>query len=106
MEDHGGAEGDQMSISVIIPSQTPGNLVPCASSIRALDPAVKIVCVWDRSDGNGEAPNLECLDRTIESNQPFIFARNVNLGIWVTPPDDVVLMNDDAILRTPGGITG
>jgi GT2 family glycosyltransferase len=34
---------------------------------------------------------------------PFIFARNCNIGIRAAGTDDVVLLNDDALLRTPIG---
>jgi GT2 family glycosyltransferase len=37
--------------------------------------------------------------------KPFIFARNCNFGIQETGEDDVVLLNDDAILRTSKGFT-
>jgi GT2 family glycosyltransferase len=35
---------------------------------------------------------------SVEGKQPFCFARNVNLGIVQASPDDVILMNDDALL--------
>ena len=38
--------------------------------------------------------------------KPFVFARNVNLGIEAAGDADVILMNDDATqLRTPYGFT-
>ena len=41
-----------------------------------------------------------------EGEKPFIFARNCNIGIRAAGTDDVVLMNDDALLRTPHGFQG
>jgi glycosyltransferase involved in cell wall biosynthesis len=35
---------------------------------------------------------------------PFIFARNANLGIAAAGKDDVILLNDDALLETPNGL--
>jgi GT2 family glycosyltransferase len=38
--------------------------------------------------------------------KPFIFARNVNIGIKACPDaDGYVILNDDAILQTPGGFS-
>lgn len=41
----------------------------------------------------------------IAGAKPFVYARNVNLGIVAAGTDDVVLLNDDAILQTPGGFS-
>jgi GT2 family glycosyltransferase len=37
--------------------------------------------------------------------KPFCFARNMNLGIKAADTDDVILMNDDALLVSKGGFT-
>ena len=37
--------------------------------------------------------------------KPFIFARNCNLGIKHAGTDDVIILNDDALLRTPNGFS-
>jgi len=41
--------------------------------------------------------------------KPFIFARNVNIGIRAAlerhQPDGIILLNDDALVKTPGGLT-
>jgi len=37
----------------------------------------------------------------IEGEEPFVFARNANLGIEAAGRDDVLLVNDDAQLRQP-----
>lgn len=37
--------------------------------------------------------------------KPFIFARNINLGIELAAGQDVVLLNDDALLQSLGGFT-
>lgn len=47
--------------------------------------------------------NLEFL----EGHKPFIFARNMNLGLaeCARRGHDAILLNDDALLETPGGFT-
>lgn len=35
--------------------------------------------------------------------KPFIFSRNANIGIAAAGSDDVILLNDDAMLRTSAG---
>jgi GT2 family glycosyltransferase len=37
--------------------------------------------------------------------KPFVFSRNINVGIRAAGDDDVVLLNDDALLKTPLGFT-
>ena len=37
--------------------------------------------------------------------EPFIFARNANLGIWKAGQDDVVLVNDDVQFRSLDAVT-
>jgi GT2 family glycosyltransferase len=41
----------------------------------------------------------------IEAPKPFIFSRNINLGINHAGDDDVVLLNDDAQLETTAGFS-
>ena len=36
---------------------------------------------------------------------PFVFSRNVNLGIKAAGDDDVIVLGDDGLLETPGGFT-
>lgn len=112
-------------ITAIIPSKTDSNVFPCAGAIRALDPAVEILIV---DDGLERIPGEA---RSILGAKPFVFARNVNLGIKdalgldidvtthgsagprfisreprsTRAVDGVVIMNDDAILQTAGGLS-
>ena len=44
-----------------------------------------------------DAPGWE----TIEGSEPFVFARNVNLGFAATEGEDVLLVNDDCVLLSP-----
>ena len=59
--------------------------------------------MWDRSNGNDwlkPSPDY----RVRDVDQPFIFARNCNIGIVAADPtDDIILLNDDALLRSHYG---
>lgn len=54
---------------------------------------------------DGIKPDLPMRYGRIRGTQPFCFARNVNLGIKECFDSDIVVLNDDAILHTPGGFT-
>jgi glycosyltransferase involved in cell wall biosynthesis len=100
-----------MNLSVIIPSKTEANLVPCVAAIRKHEPTVKIIVVNDNLDLQRIARGDQCWCctndplRVVEGVQPFIFARNINIGIRAAGTDDVCLMNDDALLETSGGLS-
>jgi GT2 family glycosyltransferase len=88
-----------VSISVIIPSKTAANFIPCAEAVRKHEPDARIILV---DDGVG----IEWSDGlTVPGQKPFIFARNCNLGIMAAGDDDVVLLNDDAMLETSEGFS-
>lgn len=100
-----------MSYSVVIPSRNIANLNACVGAIRAMGESCRIVVVWD-GDGSTEdvlgklaeipAPDGSVLT-AIPGEKPFIFARNCNIGIRAAAPDDVILLNDDALLRAVEG---
>lgn len=99
-----------MSFSVIIPSRTIDNLRPCVSCIRAAHEKARIIVVDDFRPGEfsqesniGPLSLREC--EVVQGSKPFVFARNINLGIAAAGEDDVVLLNDDACLRTPYGFS-
>lgn len=94
-----------MSFSVIIPSRNAANLVPCVEAVRKCEPDARIVVVDDGLD-------LSFLPRIdfdpligVAGAKPFCFARNVNIGIRWAGTDDVVILNDDALLETAGGFS-
>lgn len=135
-----------MSLSVIVPSRTPRNLLACITGIRAAGETCRIIVVDDFPVAGmaqtvlEDCPNAGNVE-IIAGVKPFVYARNCNVGIaatqggWVfadafpelwekhrdrsitpgitpgldlhayVPGDDVVLLNDDAIMRTPGGFT-
>lgn len=86
-------------LRVIIPSRSESNLRQCLAAVRTHERDAKVIVVDDGL--SGWPPLVE----TIQGAKPFCFARNVNLGIVAAGDDDVVLLNDDALLKTPGGFT-
>lgn len=87
-----------MSLSVIILSKDVNNLVPCVAAVRRHEPKARIIVV---DDGLAYRP-AGC--GYIEGSKPFVYAVNANLGISAAN-SNVVLLNDDALLTTPGGFT-
>jgi hypothetical protein len=100
-------ERSAAGLAVIIPSKTTSNFMQCAEAVRVCEPQVRIIGIDDGLDV--EAMNLPREDLMptwiTRGEKPFIFARNVNIGIRAAGRDDVVILNDDAILKTPGGFS-
>jgi|HubBroStandDraft_2_1064218.scaffolds.fasta_scaffold05955_7 GT2 family glycosyltransferase len=90
-----------MSFSVIIPSRKASNLVPCVEAVRRAEPTAEILVIDDGIDWSA-AWHLKPIVKVIEGVKPFVFARNMNLGIQACA-GDVILLNDDALLETPFG---
>lgn len=92
------------NLTVVIPSRTMSNLVPCIEAVRRMDDC-DIVVIWDASNGDAYQPQANgCL--VLETRERFIYARNCNLGIGLAGnQNDVILLNDDALLITEGGFT-
>jgi hypothetical protein len=93
------------NLSVIIPSRMAPNFIPCADALRQNEPDAIIRLIDDGMDlswlpRDGMGP---CIG--YKAKKPFIFARNVNLGIRESGTDDIVILNDDALLKTPGGFS-
>lgn len=88
---------------VIIPSKTASNLKACSRAVTRNEPDAGLFVI---DDGLGEDWNPrpdEFTGWTFKGEKPFCFARNCNLGMKQASGSDVVLLNDDAILQTPGG---
>src|SRR5690348_1137632 len=90
---------------IVIPSANHENLIACVSAIVQNEPQLpteRIIVVDDGARAKAEArlPKLTW----VKGKKPFIFARNVNLGI-AAANSNVLLLNDDAILQTAGGFT-
>jgi GT2 family glycosyltransferase len=100
-------------ISVVISSRLASNLVPCIESVRCREPALRIIVVDDGLDlSEGDAKSkTECFlcdtdpALRVAGGKPFVYARNCNIGIRAAGDDDVILLNDDALLRTPNGFS-
>lgn len=54
---------------------------------------------WPADEPLRELGNFEAF----MGDSPFVFARNVNIGIREAGDDDVILLNDDALLKTEHG---
>lgn len=94
-------------IAVVIPSKTDTNLIPCMEAVRKNEPDIKIIVVDDGLQFGSEWP-ID-IDVVRNGEKPFIFARNVNIGITEALSDKncegVVILGDDGLLRTPGGFS-
>jgi GT2 family glycosyltransferase len=92
-------------LSVVIPSKTVTNLIPCVNAVLRHERTARIIVMDDGLVWPAEQQEPDNIDDLLFllGSKPFIFARNVNLGIRAAGTDDVVLLNDDAILQTPGG---
>jgi len=96
-------------LSVIIPSKTAANLAPCIKAVRDAGEKCRIIVVDDGVDFAGlrKAASNGLLDGVtiIAGQKPFVFSRNCNIGIREAGGDDVILLNDDALLTTRGGFS-
>lgn len=90
-----------MSFSVIIPSCSASNLVPCVEAVVRAEQNPEIIVVDDGVDWPAAAYASACV-KAVRGIKPFCFARNCNLGIKACE-GDVILLNDDAILETSFG---
>jgi hypothetical protein len=92
-------------MSVIIPSKTDANVVACMEAVRRNEPSA-ILRIIDDGLSLDWLPREDLMPAFGHRGpKPFIFARNVNLGIAAAGSDDVILLNDDALLETPGGFS-
>jgi GT2 family glycosyltransferase len=91
--------------SVVVPSRNRTNLKACLRAIGSRQPGTWRIVIDDGLDISPRGD--EDLDGLYEAVwlgvKPFVFARNCNIGIIAAAADDVILLNDDALLETPGG---
>ena len=90
--------------AVVIPSKNISNLTACVTAIRKAGEDCPIIVIddgvdWPWDEVPQEWGNVEAHMGT----PPFVFARAVNEGIRIAAQMDVVIANDDALLRTPIG---
>lgn len=89
--------------SVVIPSRNTSNLAHCLESIFLMEPDVPKARIVVIDDGVDLAFRAYVKVTWVDGIKPFIFSRNCNLGL--RRGGDVILMNDDTKLLTPGGFT-
>jgi len=95
-----------MGLSVIIPSKNAANLVPCVQAIRSAGELCRIIVVDDGIDHSEIYYGTGRLDPyCVPGHKPFAYSRNINLGIYAAGTDDVILLNDDALLKTERGFS-
>ena len=96
-----------MSFAVVIPSKTETNLLSCVAHVRRCEPNVQIIVVDDGLTGWPRGVVV------IPGSKPFCYAANCNLGMMraldnhegIEDHNGIVLLNDDALLQTPGGFS-
>lgn len=89
-------------ISIIIPSKNAANLERCIAAIEERDPHLHRIII---DDGLDMSRLLGDEGQFIIGDKPFVYARNCNAGIRAAGDDDLILLNDDALLETTGGFT-
>lgn len=94
-----------MNFKVVIPALNANNLIHCVRALMKNElnlPRDHIIVVDDgaRREAEAQLPGITW----VTGVKPFIFARNVNLGIRQAGTD-VMLVGDDAQLTTPLGFT-
>jgi hypothetical protein len=92
-------------LCVIIPSKTAGNLNVCVRAILKHDPGVRIIIINDGLLSRELTEEVIGNCEIYPGEKPFVFARNCNKGIKLAGSADVVLLNDDAILKSQGGFS-
>jgi GT2 family glycosyltransferase len=86
-------------LSVVILSKTASNLFPCVEAVRKHEPDARVIVVDDGCESIPEGVEV------VPGEKSFVFARNANIGIRAAGESDVVLLNDDALLQTTGGLS-
>ena len=98
-----------MSFSVVIPSRNATNLIACVRRVREMEGfGPRIIIVDDgldmkQADATSRDGCWLCdMDPTlrVSGRRPFIFSRNINIGIAAAGTDDVIFLNDDALLMS------
>lgn len=106
-----------MSIHVVVPSRNPKNLEVCLGALMERERGTCVAYV-DDMDGEYFGAKYAFTDtfnhlhtHRVPGIKPFIFGRNVNLGInehanhTADRLPGVFILNDDALLKTPGGFS-
>lgn len=95
-----------MSFAVVIPSKLISNLVPCLQAVWRYEPGARVIVVNDGLEFPDEESKDFCHEaQVIQGERPFVFSQAINSGIRAAGEDDVIALNDDALLLTPGGFS-
>lgn len=93
-----------MSLSVIIPSRNVDNLEVCVTAVREHEPDMRIIVIDDGLPWLNDKRWAYTL-KIVAGPKPFVFAKAINAGMRAAGTDDIVALNDDAILKTPRGFS-
>ena len=95
------------NLRIVIPSARAANLIQCVWSIIQKDGHIQPIDIIVVDDGARTPESEPELPRVqwVDGWKPFVFARNVNLGIAAAGDADVIVMNDDTQLVTPDGFS-
>lgn len=96
---------DMRNLSIIVLSKNMENLKVCIPAIRKCGEKANVIIVDDGVGWNGAVSHDWEPFTIIKGEKPFIFSRNCNLGIECAKDDDIILLNDDAILESDEGFT-
>jgi len=92
-------------IAVVIPSRNINNLTHCVASVLLCEPNIDVLVVDDGLEHWPQTFHLNGI-RRVEGVKPFIYARNCNEGMMAAQIDqDIILLNDDALLETHKGFS-
>src|SRR3982751_5102789 len=97
-------------LKVVVLSRNITNLAKCVEAIVASEPTLSpsSIIVVDDDETGQIAHSCEMRGPTrLQGIKPFIFSRNANLGLSTAfeEAEEVVLINDDALLRTYCGFS-
>lgn len=96
-----------MSVAIVIPSKLWSNLRCCLGAIEKHEARSRVYVIDDGLEVKPQSTaRMEVT--VLEGVKPFVFARNVNIGIRAAledGADGVILCNDDAQLETSAGFT-
>lgn len=92
--------------AVVIPSRTDSNIIPCLTALRKHEPSCPIVVVDD-------GLSVQAIDQArfcepieiVKGASPFVYSRNVNIGLRMCEGVDCIVLNDDTLLQSPNGFS-
>lgn len=92
-----------MSWRVVIPSKDDRNIMECVCNLIETHPDITPDQIVVVDDGLSRETRLELCDVSrVRGKSPFVFARNINLGVECAKDGDVIIMGDDVRVVTPG----